>query len=87
MSIAAATDGYKLWYDVTGDGPAIIMPARYRAEFAALGAALSDQHRIIRYKPRQVVGEMEAEEDAGGPWDATSWTQFNETATTQIYTP
>ncbi|MEV0568826.1 hypothetical protein [Dactylosporangium sp. NPDC050588] len=76
MPIAAAHDGYKLWYDVAGDGPAIIMPARLRNEFAALGAALSDQHRVVRYKPRQVVGVMEPEPEAGGQWEPASWAQY-----------
>jgi hypothetical protein len=34
MAIAIAADGYKLWYEVVGDGPAIVFPARFRAEFA-----------------------------------------------------
>lgn len=76
MPVAVASDGYKLWYDVAGDGPAIVFPARFRAEFALLGAALADRYRVVRYKPRRVVGEMEAEEEAGGPWDAASLTQY-----------
>jgi hypothetical protein len=76
MPVVAATDGYKLWYDVAGDGRPLILPVRFRAEFAALGKALSDQYQIVRYKPRQVVGVMEAEEEAGGPWEPTSWTQY-----------
>ena len=27
MPVASATDGYRLWYDVAGNGPAIIFPA------------------------------------------------------------
>ncbi|RAJ62468.1 hypothetical protein K378_03819 [Streptomyces sp. Amel2xB2] len=69
MPVAVAADGYKLWYDAVGreDTPALVFPARFRAEFAALGAALADRYRVVRYKPRQVVGEMEAEEEAAGP--------------------
>jgi hypothetical protein len=76
VPIVAAHDGYKLWYDVVGDGPAIIMPARFRAEFAALATAFSDQHRVLRYKPRQVVGVMEPEPEAGGHWEPGSWTHY-----------
>lgn len=76
MPIAVADDGYKLWYDVAGEGPAIIFPARFRAEQAALGASLAGQHRVVRYKPRQVVGLVEAEDEAGGPWEPGSWTRY-----------
>ncbi|MBB4930630.1 pimeloyl-ACP methyl ester carboxylesterase [Lipingzhangella halophila] len=78
MPVAVAADGYKLWYDVAGgeNVPTIVFPARFRAEFAALGAALADRYRIIRYKPRRVVGEMEAEEEAGGPWEPSMWAHY-----------
>lgn len=76
MAIAIAGDGYRLWYEVVGDGPAIVFPARLRAEFAALSAALADQYRVVRFKPRRIVGEMEPEEEAGGPWEPTSLTQY-----------
>lgn len=78
MPIATAADGYRLWYDATGDvdGPAVVFPARFRAEFAALGAALAGRYRIVRYKPRRVVGVMETDEEAGGPWDPSSWTHY-----------
>ncbi|GAB2866523.1 hypothetical protein GCM10027176_80310 [Actinoallomurus bryophytorum] len=76
MAIAVAGDGYRLWYDAVGDGPAIVLPARSRAEFAALGAALADQYRVVRYKPRSVVGVMEPEEEAGGSWEPSSFTAY-----------
>ncbi|MGH3377673.1 MAG: alpha/beta fold hydrolase [Actinoallomurus sp.] len=76
MAIAIAGDGYRLWYEAMGDGPVILFPARFRAEFAALGAALADRYRIVRYKPRLVVGEMEPEEEAGGPWEPASFTRY-----------
>jgi hypothetical protein len=78
MSVVAAVDGYKLWFDATGapDAPAIVFPARFRDEFAALGTALTEQYRVIRYKPRQVVGVMEAEEEAGGTWDPAGYTEY-----------
>jgi pimeloyl-ACP methyl ester carboxylesterase len=70
-------DGYTLWYEAAGEGPAIIFPSRMRAEHSTVGAALvASGYRVIRYKPRQVVGLMEAEDEAGGPWEATSWTCF-----------
>lgn len=76
MPVAAATDGYKLWYEVVGNGPAVVFPARFRAEFAALGASLADRYRVVRYKPRRAVGAIEAEDEAGGPWEPTSWTRY-----------
>jgi pimeloyl-ACP methyl ester carboxylesterase len=76
MPVAVAADGYKLWFDVAGDGPTVVFPVRFRAEFAALGAALADQYRVVRYKPRQCVGVMEAEEEAGGPWEPSACTEY-----------
>ncbi|MGW3954036.1 alpha/beta fold hydrolase [Streptomyces sp. NPDC004752] len=84
MPIVVADDGYKLWYEVVGDGPALVFPARSRGEFGSLAAALAGQYRVVRYMPRRVVGLTEPEEDvavdpedqAGGPWDAASWTSY-----------
>lgn len=77
MAIAGAGDGYRLWYEVVGgDGPAVVFPCRFRGEHAALGNALADGRRVVRYKPRQVVGVMEAEEEAGGPWEPTAWHRY-----------
>jgi hypothetical protein len=76
VAIARADDGFRLWYEASGDGPAIIFPARFRAEQATLGAALAGNHRVIRYKPRQCVGVMEDDSDSGGPLDWTSWTRY-----------
>ncbi|MEH1017868.1 hypothetical protein V6U90_33005 [Micromonospora sp. CPCC 206060] len=76
MPVATTTDGYRLWYEAVGDGPAIVFPARLRVEFAALAAALADRYRVVRYKPRQVVGVMETEDEAGGPWEPTTWTGY-----------
>ncbi|MBA8826341.1 hypothetical protein FHX42_003717 [Saccharopolyspora lacisalsi] len=84
MPITTADDGFKLWHETTGDGPALVFPARLRGEFATLAAALSDRYRVVRYKPRRLVGLMESENDvaagpedrAGGPWDAASCTRY-----------
>src|SRR5579875_1524996 len=76
MTVAVAADGSRLWYEATGDGPAIIFPVRFRAETAALGAALAPGRRIVRYKPRRAVGAMEAEDEVGGSWDAAQCTQY-----------
>ncbi|HEX6345262.1 hypothetical protein [Umezawaea sp.] len=77
MATAVTSDGYRLWYEATGDGPAVVFPARFRAEQAALGDALAaDGRRVVRYKPRQVVGVLEPEEDAGGPWNPTALTRY-----------
>jgi hypothetical protein len=77
VAITVTDDGFKLWYEVEGDGPAIVFPSRLRAEHGALAAALAaNGYRVVRYKPRQVVGVMEPEDEAGGPWEPTSWTRF-----------
>ena len=76
MAIAVTEDGYRLWYEAAGSGPAIVFPARFRAEQGALGAALAAGHRVVRYKPRQVVGVMEPEEEAGGPWEPAALTRY-----------
>lgn len=76
MASAVGADGFRLWYEVTGDGPAIIFPCRVRAEHAKLGAALADRHRIVRYKPRQAVGVMEDDDEAGGAWEPTRHTRY-----------
>lgn len=76
MAIVVTADGYRLWYEVAGDGPAIVFPARFRAEFAALAAALAGSYRVVRYKPRSVVGVMEAEDEAGGPWEPATLTRY-----------
>ncbi|MFS8198392.1 alpha/beta fold hydrolase [Streptomyces sp. CWNU-52B] len=78
MPVAVAADGYRLWFDAVGDEglPALVLPARFRAEFASLGAALADRYRVIRYKPRRVVDAMEAEEEAGGPWEPAEWVRY-----------
>lgn len=76
MATTVTNDGFRLWYEVAGEGPAIIFPAQFRAECAALAAALAEGHRVVRYKPRQFVGVMEAEEEAGGPWEPTAWSRY-----------
>jgi hypothetical protein len=78
MATTVTSDGYTLWYDVAGgDGPAIVFPSRMRNEHSTLGAALAASgRRIVRYKPRQVVGVMEPEPEAAGPWEPTAWTRF-----------
>src|SRR4051812_1543778 len=80
MPIVRAEDGYPLWYEALGNGPALVFPARLRTEFAALGAALSAHHRVVRYKPRQVVGVLEADPEAGGSWDPAGWSIEQEIA-------
>ena len=76
MPVAFAPDGYRLWYEAAGDGPAIVFPVRFRAETAALGGALAAHHRIVRYKPREAVGVMEPEGEAGGPWGPSGHTRY-----------
>jgi hypothetical protein len=76
VPIARVQDGYRLWYEAVGDGPAIVLPARYRSEFAALATALSERYRVVRYQPRMAVGEMEPEGEAGGDWDPSTLTRY-----------
>lgn len=77
MATTVTDDGFTLWYEVKGDGPAIVFPSRMRAEHGALASALAaNGYRVVRYKPRQVVGVMEPEDESSGPWDPTSWTRF-----------
>ncbi|WP_037577600.1 alpha/beta fold hydrolase [Phaeacidiphilus oryzae] len=80
MPITVAADGYRLWYEAVGEAgaPAIVLPVRRRDEFGALAEALAERHRVVRYKPRRVVGEMEPDPEAGGgsaPWDPASLTE------------
>ncbi|GAA0958228.1 hypothetical protein [Actinocorallia libanotica] len=77
MATTATDDGYTLWYEAQGEGPGIVLPSRMRVEHSALAAALAAHgYRVVRYKPRQVVGAMEAEEESGGPWDPTAWRTY-----------
>lgn len=77
MATTVTSDGFTLWYEVAGEGPGIIFPSRMRIEHSALAAALAASgYRVVRYKPRQVVGLMEAEDESGGPWEPTAWTRF-----------
>ncbi len=79
-SIVATTvtgDGYTLWYEAVGEGPGVVFPSRMRVEHSALASALAAEgYRVVRYKPRQVVGVMEAEDEAGGPWDPVGWSSY-----------
>lgn len=77
MATAVTSDGFTLWYEAMGEGSAIVFPSRMRVEHSAVGAALAASgYRVVRYKPRQVVGAMEAEDESGGPWEPTDWTRF-----------
>jgi hypothetical protein len=78
MTLIKTTDDYTLWYDVAGpdDAPGVIFPIRYRGEFATLGATLSEQYRIVRYKPRRVIGGLEREPGAGGDWQGADCTEY-----------
>ncbi|WP_147341143.1 alpha/beta fold hydrolase [Actinomadura logoneensis] len=77
MASVETADGFRLWYEVVGeDGPAIVLPTRVRGEQGKLAAALSSGRRVVRYKPRQVVGVLEPEDEAGGEFDPTSFTRF-----------
>jgi pimeloyl-ACP methyl ester carboxylesterase len=77
MATTVTSDGFTLWYEATGEGPAIVFPCRMRDEHSRIGAALAaGGYRVVRYKPRQVVGLMEPESESGGPWEPMSWTRF-----------
>jgi hypothetical protein len=60
MAEATARDGFRLWFESIGDGPALIIPSRTRAEYRDLAVALSETYRVVRYTPRQVTGLEES---------------------------
>ncbi|ACU74694.1 hypothetical protein Caci_5836 [Catenulispora acidiphila DSM 44928] len=78
MALIETSDGYTLWYDAVGpwDAAGIVFPVRHRGEFAALGTALAETYRVVRYKPRRVVGEVEDEPGAGGTWQGPDFTEY-----------
>jgi hypothetical protein len=70
MAEATASDGFRLWFDVVGDGPALIFPSRTRPEYRDLAVALSTTYRVVRYKPRQVTGFEEGMRPSEEPVDS-----------------
>ncbi|MEY9892163.1 pimeloyl-ACP methyl ester carboxylesterase [Catenulispora sp. MAP5-51] len=80
MALIETNDGYTLWYEASGphDAAGIVFPVRHRGEFAALGTALAETYRVVRYKPRRVVGETEDEPGAGagGAWQGPDFTEY-----------
>ena len=54
-----ADDGFDLWFDAWGEGPAIIFLARHPDENRALADALSDGYRVVIHEPRVItLGQM-----------------------------
>lgn len=72
----AALDGFDLWFDAWGEGPAIIFLARHPDESRALADALSDGYRVVIHEPRVItLGQKgllaEATDEAErAPWEA-----------------
>lgn len=56
MAEVITSDGYCLWFEVVGDGPALVFPSRTRQEYHDVAVALSERYRVVRYTPRQVTG-------------------------------
>ncbi|MYB05323.1 MAG: hypothetical protein F4Y07_03305 [Gemmatimonadetes bacterium] len=75
-STVAAEDGFDLWFDAWGEGPAIIFLARHPDENRTLADALSDGYRVVIHEPRVItLGQKgllaEAADDAErAPWEA-----------------
>jgi len=75
-STVAAEDGFDLWFDAWGEGPAIIFLARHPDENRALADALSNGYRVVIHEPRVItLGQRgllaEAVDEAErAPWEA-----------------
>jgi hypothetical protein len=50
------SDGFRLWFEAAGDGPALIFPSRTRDEHRDLARALAGSGRVVRYIPRHATG-------------------------------
>ncbi|MDE2981388.1 MAG: hypothetical protein OXU74_09345 [Gemmatimonadota bacterium] len=72
----AGEDGFDLWFDAWGEGPAIIFLARHPDENRALADALSDDYRVVIHEPRVItLGQRgllaeAADEAERAPWEA-----------------
>jgi len=51
-SIVRASDGFDLWYEAWGEGPAIIFVCREPNEHRELAAAMADAYRVVLFEPR-----------------------------------
>lgn len=71
-----AEDGFDLWFDAWGEGPAIILLVRHPDENRALAEALSHGYRVVIHEPRVItLGQRgllaEATDEAErAPWEA-----------------
>jgi|GEM_PF-3597296 len=54
-NIATAEDGFELWYEARGKGPAIIFVCRSPSEHLEYAEAMSDSYRIIQYETRSMA--------------------------------
>ena len=65
-NIVTAEDGFDLWYEARGKGPAIIFVCRYPIEHLTYAEAMADSYRIVQYETRsmalQEIPEAKSEE-------------------------
>jgi hypothetical protein len=70
-SIETAADGFDLWFEARGEGPAIIFVCRDPNEHRELAEAMADAYRVVLYEPRFMVMEQKravaAAESTDGP--------------------
>lgn len=48
-NIVTAEDGFNLWYEARGKGPAIIFDCRWPIEHLSYAEALADSYRVVQY--------------------------------------
>lgn len=63
MALIETSGGYTLWYDAAGpqDAAGIVFPVRQSTEFAALGEALAETYKVVRYQPRRLIDDADGE--------------------------
>lgn len=73
-NIATAEDGFDLWYEARGKGPAIIFVCRWPAEHYAYAKAMADSYRTVQFETRtmalQEMAEAKSEEAYAKALDA-----------------
>lgn len=63
-AIVTAKDGFDLWYEARGAGPAIIFVSRWPAEHLIYAHKMADSYRVVQYETRTMaLQEMPEAED------------------------